>query len=378
MKESKMFLWDFITPKKMKNYLLCIFLFAILTQIFFEDENVFQMDSFAYSTIGIGIAFTSTAYVIYTYSTLENIQLYLTFPIGKWKLFGAYFAALWICTLIQRISFVIVIIVNAGSHILENSILLLVNSGAAVLINIGILLGKNGKRKVMMFENMILLLVLVLLGGMKLHFGCKIVLAFMTGILGIVTWGKSVTTDLIVTHEPKSKLLNRKGVRNYFVKVVFAEKIYLVNTICIIGFMLVLGLISRKNPLIFYLVWCIGAINTPFVTMISGDVWITRHMDMLPEKKNNIYVQYAGFLSVYFAIVNTIVILEKSAVNAVAPADVFLALFLAAAETFFAVFLEKKYRITGWQTRQELWKNPRKYIIPLMIFGLVAVYYYLV
>lgn len=375
MRESKMFLWDFITPKKIKNYVLYLIVFAVLTGILFEDKEIFHINSFACSTIGIGIAFTSTAYVIYTYSIFENIKLYLTLPISKWKLFGAYFAALWVCTIIQRISFVIVVLVNYGSNILENSILLIVNSGVAVLINIGILLGKNGKRKVIVFKNTILLILLFLFGGMNLHFGYKLVLVFFIGVGGIVTWRKSVVTDLIITHEPKNKLLAQKGIRNYFLKVVFAEKIYIVNTICIVAFMLVLCLISRENPILFQLVWCIGAINTPFVTMISSDVWVARHIDMLPEKQNNIYWQYGRFLCGYFLAVNMIIIGAKSMVSEFVTPDVFFALFLAILETISAVFIEKKYRITGWQTKQELWKNPRKYVLPLIVFVVVSIYY---
>ena len=377
MKESKMFLWDFITPKKVKKYVLYIFLFAMLTKIFFEDKNIFQINSFACSTIGIGIAFTSTAYVIYTYSILENIKLYLTFPIGKWKLFGAYFAALWICTVIQRISFIIVIIANFGSHIFENSILLLANSGAAVMINIGILLGKNGKRKVLIAENIILLILLFFLGGVNIHFGYKLVLVLLIAICGAAAWRKSNITDLIIIHEPKNKLLAQKGTMNYFLKIVFAEKICIVNTIFIVAFMLVFCLISMENPILFQLIWCIGAINTPFGTMISGDMWIARHIDMLPEKQNNIYRQYGRFLSGYFVVVNMMIIGAKSVVSKVVAADFFFALFLALLETILAVTLEKKYRITGWQTKQELWKNPRKYVLSLTVFVIVSVYYYI-
>ena len=377
MKETKMFLWDFITPKKVKKYVLYIFLFAILTQILFEYKNIFHINSFACSTIGIGIAFTSTAYVIYTYSVLENIKLYLTFPIGKWKLFGAYFSALWVCTVIQRISFVIVIIANFGDHSLENSVLLLINSGAAVLINIGILLGKNGKRKAMIFENILLLILLFFFGGINLHFGYKLVLVLFICICGIVTWRKSPITDLIINHEPKNKFLDQKGIRNYFLKVVFAEKIYIINTIFIVAFMFVLCFISRENPIMFQLVWCIGAINTPFVTMISSDVWVARHIDMLPEKQNNIYRQYGGFLFVYFVAVNMIIIGAKSVVSGVVATDIFFALFLAIVEAIVAIILEKRYRITGWQTKQELWKNPRKYVLPLMVFVMVSIYYYI-
>lgn len=154
------------------------------------------------------------------------------------------------------------------------------------------------------------------------------------------------------------------------------EKIYIVNTICIIAFLIVLCVISRKNPIMINLTWCIGSINTPFLTMVSGDKWIARHIDMLPVKQNNIYKQYSLFLAGYFILINIVIILSKYAIlNRFMLNDIFLALLLVFLETALAGILERNYRIKGWQTKQELWKNPRKYILPLVVFIYVSIYY---
>ncbi len=159
-----MFLRDFMTQAKIKKYILYMLGFAALIKLFFQDKTIFYISDIAGSMIGLGIAFTSTAYIIYTYSTLENIKFYLTLPIKKWKMFLAYFLALWICTLIQRISFVIIIIADFGTHVVQNIILLVMSSAAAVLINIGILLGKNAKERSMILWNVILICALFFLG----------------------------------------------------------------------------------------------------------------------------------------------------------------------------------------------------------------------
>ena len=54
--------------------------------------------------------------------------------------------------------------------------------------------------------------------------------------------------------------------------------------------------------------------------------------------------------------------------------DILLALLLVILETVLAIMLEKTYRVKGWQTKQELWKNPRKYILPFAIFVFVSFY----
>ena len=75
MTENKMFLRDFMTQAKIKKYILYMLGFAALIKLFFQDKTIFYISDIAGSMIGLGIAFTSTAYIIYTYSTLENIKL---------------------------------------------------------------------------------------------------------------------------------------------------------------------------------------------------------------------------------------------------------------------------------------------------------------
>ncbi len=374
MTENKMFLRDFMTQAKIKKYILYMLGFAALIKLFFQDKTIFYISDIAGSMIGLGIAFTSTAYIIYTYSTLENIKFYLTLPIKKWKMFLAYFLALWICTLIQRISFVIIIIADFGTHVVQNIILLVMSSAAAVLINIGILLGKNAKERSMILWNVILICALFFLGYSEIAFGYKLLLSFCIGVSAICTYQKVEITDLVITHQPSIRI-QRRGIVNYFFRVAMAEKIYITNTVCIVAFLVVLCVMSKNNPIMMSLVWCIGSVNTPFLTMISGDLWIARQIDMLPIRQNNIYKQYSLFLASYFLLTNFMIVLVKYIIlKEVLIKDILLALLLVILETVLAIMLEKTYRVKGWQTKQELWKNPRKYILPFAIFVFVSFY----
>ena len=377
MIENKMFIRDFITPTKLKKYLIYIAIFAFLMELLFKDKVLIYFSDSASSVIGIGIAFSSTAYVIYTYSVLENIRLYLTLPIRKGKVFGAFFLALWLCSIIQRISFVIILIAYFNDHIIENIVLLLVNSGVAVLINIGILLGKNAKKTGSIILNFILVCILLLIGYCDLLFLYKLFFALLIGICAILSFGKKDITDLIIYHEPKTS--KRRLTTNYFLRVVTTEKIYLINTFCIVVFLIVLFLISKSNPIMMNLTWCVGAVNTPFLTMISSDPWVSRHIDMLPERKNNIFMQYRIFLTVYFIFINVLIVAAKYfLIGGAWWKDIIFAVLLIIFETHFSTMLENKHRIVGWQTKQELWKNPRKYILPLGVFTCATIFYLIV
>ena len=289
-------------------------------------------------------------------------------------MFLAYFLALWICTLIQRISFVIIIIADFGTHVVQNIILLVISSAAAVLINIGILLGKNAKERSMILWNVILICALFFLGYSEIAFGYKLLLSFCIGVSAICTYQKVEITDLVITHQPSMRT-QRRGIVNYFFRVAMAEKIYITNTVCIVAFLVVLCVMSKNNPIMMSLVWCIGSVNTPFLTMISGDLWIARQIDMLPIRQNNIYKRYSLFLASYFLLTNFMIVIVKYIIlKEVLMKDILLALLLVILETVLAIMLEKTYRVKGWQTKQELWKNPRKYILPFAIFVFVSFY----
>jgi hypothetical protein len=36
-------------------------------------------------------------------------------------------------------------------------------------------------------------------------------------------------------------------------------------------------------------------------------------------------------------------------------------------ETGISLFLERKHPIRVWQKKQEVWRNPRKYVLPLIV-----------
>lgn len=382
MMEFKMFFRDFITQAKIRKYLIALVAFAVTLFVCFKDKQIIKISDTAGSMIGMGIAFTSAAYMIHTYSTMENIRLYLTLPVRKWKLTVAYFLALWICTLFQRVSFVMVVIAVFGSHVMENALLLMLYPAAAVWINIGIL---SACKKSTLIWNVILAVILFLTAISGMEYRYQAVCAVLTGAGAIYGCRKMDITDLIIRQNPgiktRKKMQNKtykKGISNYFFQIVAAEKIYLGNTVCIAVFLVVLCIANKNHPVMGSLVWCIGAVNTPFLTMISADRWITRHMDMLPVRQNNLYKQYAVFLAGYFLPVNLAVVWIRCMMfHKVLLEDMVLALLLVPLETVVAQMLEKKCRISGWQTKQELWKHPRKYILPLTVFAFVALYSFL-
>lgn len=379
MWQTNVFLRDFITKKKIKRYVLYLLFFALGILGLRMSGNSIALKSEIIGILGITVAFASTSYTIYTYSLAEKIRLYLTLPIQRYRIFLAYFLALFAVTMIQRISFLFIILLFAesGMMLLEHMALLLAIVFVTVLLNVGILLGKNSSSKWKVLCSFLCLGALAAISILEQPEWMRILEVLAVGILGSLLWKNQRATDLILVHHIKKSRKKRRNSGNYFFRVLQAEKIYRTNTLFILGFLLIWCVIARKNSMLFGITWSIGAVNTPLLTMLSGDEYLTRQVAMLPQRKSSIYLQYGVFLGIYFLIVNSIIlgaeiiILKEWTLFRIMLSGIEM-LLISLLEVFLGIYLEKKHRITGWQTKQELWKHPRKYLLPAIVFFLFS------
>lgn len=376
---TNVFLRDFITKEKIKRYVLYLVLFTLGIWVLRMNGNLIVLNQELIGFLGITVAFASTSYTIYTYSLAEKIRLYLTLPIGRYQIFWTYFFALFAVTMIQRISFLLVILVftESGVVLLEHIVLLITVVFVTVLLNVGILLGRNKGSKWKILCNFVCLGILAAIFILEQPNWMRVLEVPVVGILGILLWKNQRATDLILFHNIKKNRKKEKKSANYFFRVLQAEKIYRTNTLFIIGFLVLWCVIARENSILFGISWSIGAVNTPFLTMLSGDVYLTRQVAMLPEKKNSVYRQYTAFLAAYFLIINSIIlgagiIIFKEWALSQMIFHVIELLIISLIEVFLGIYLEKRHRITGWQTKQELWKHPRKYLLPAIVFLLFS------
>lgn len=373
---TRMFLKDFITRRKTIKYIAILTLFSVFLKAFYTggQNKPYQLSWNIGVTLGICVAFSSTLYVIYTYSNVDKIRLYISLPLSKSKIFAGYFFALFSCTILQRVSFIIIGMIFLGNSRWEDIILTVISSAVAILINIGFFLGKNRNNIGIIICNIIILAALLMIGSSSVPIYVQLILILFMGAISITTWKNCETTDLVIEHKVKGTIFDRAKISNYFARVVLTEKIYMTNTIMIYVFIVFFAIISKQNTLMLNLLWTIGAINTPFLTMLSGEPFIDKHIEMLPGKKNTIYVQYCIFLIGYFGVTNLIILfLNEVIASGNICFNMLYAMALVIIETAVVVYLEKQYRIKEWQTKQDLWKHPRKYILPIVVFGITLI-----
>lgn len=361
----KVFLKDFITRRRVVWSVIALGLVAATLAAFRLPK--FELASVA-GTIGIMVCFFPTMYTIYTYTVPEHIRLYLTMPVTDWQLILSYAAALFVQTLLERMAFVVLVVIFLFENPLPIIAFQLCSGLVTVLLNVAILLGVNSKKVVTCIAGLLLfaglLAVCVLIGGLPLQLG-----------LATAIGGASVL--LMLRHSSEDLMVRRAGAKtsgfghNYFWSVLLSEKMYLLNTAMVVAFagVFLFGFAERGNPIMESIPWVVAAVNTPVTTMLSGDKWLVRQSEMLPDQHGAIMGMYRRFLAVYFTATNLIVLMLCIA-HAGQYSLHLVIQFLAAViiEIGLASYLETKQRIAGWQTKQQLWRNPRKYIMPIAVF----------
>jgi hypothetical protein len=143
---SKLFLYDFITNKKSMRYLLAIVIFTVAALYWHTNNPDWMLGASAMSNIGLSIAFMTTLYGIFSYSTMDRIKAYLMLPCKKSAVFFSFVFAQYFTLLLERMSFVMV----AALFFAENPAViiayLLLSSLVAVVLDTVFMMGLNKKR----------------------------------------------------------------------------------------------------------------------------------------------------------------------------------------------------------------------------------------
>ncbi|MGT2907004.1 hypothetical protein [Streptococcus dentiloxodontae] len=153
---------------------------------------------------------------------------------------------------------------------------------------------------------------------------------------------------------------------NYFFTAVAKERYFYFNTVASIFFIGLLFFQDLPTILKFPMLFTVASMNTPLTTLISGTPQMKTHLQSLPNSFI-VYNMYLQCLISYFFITNTLVasLYIYSTHNLYILIWVWTYTILEAASY---LFLEKYITINHWNIKKELWKHPRKYIIPLLTY----------
>ena len=172
--------------------------------------------------------------------------------------------------------------------------------------------------------------------------------------------------DIYFSTRTNSKI-NKLHIKNYFLKFTFAESVYIINSVSII-LMIVFASLALPNDMGLVIAFSIGSVNTPLLTMFSSSDGLRNYDKMFPKTKASLQKDYIKVLAIYFIIINTMIVLIN--LNKVKPTYLLIVnmVIVTIIEVFVSYKLESDRPITNTKTQNEIWKHPRKYILPIIIF----------
>lgn len=164
----------------------------------------------------------------------------------------------------------------------------------------------------------------------------------------------------------------------YLLRYLMTNKNYLMNTagLCVLGGILpmVLGRLGGLN--VMPLGFAILCLNTPICILLSCDPSLEQAVRVLPGQAWRFCTRYSFFIFAVNMTVNSVyLVVWQIRYGGAGGRAVMAAVLIALQSAILSVLLEWFWPIRNWKIENDLWRHPRKYIVPLimlLIAGLFA------
>ena len=195
-------------------------------------------------------------------------------------------------------------------------------------------------------------------------------------VLGLSILAVATTGAVLLTRQSYALLTPRlagavRGLlpNNYVLTVLVRERVTLVNGLVLLAFAIVFTVGAWEQGFPFAVGFGIVAVNSPLTTIVSGDGDLRVQLTML-GKPRGFFVQYGLVVGGYFALVNAAIVgchlvLGTEHIGSL----ILLAVSATVLEAVGVPLLEDRFPITRGRTQRDVWRHPRKYLIPAILLA---------
>ena len=360
-----LFIKDIFDKKTIyRSIFVSVFLYLI-TKLCFSN-NAVPMKTFSEKTclyIMFGLC-VSVFFFVRTYIKNDRVLLYYALPLSKVSINEHLVLSILLDTVIRKMSLVLAVML--GMNATADSYLTLVFSlpGIVILGCITSVIDIGTCKKIST-------------SFISLSYCCFVVtvckytsLVFATGlcIFACFLYYICIRNFFLKRACFRLKLmrnLSAFSLSNYFLKFFLAENVYIINTVFITVMVVFISLFMPKE-LRLCLACAVGAINTPLLTVFSTEKELTDMNNMLPSTYKNLRRDYIFILAIYFALIQFIIMLLN--IGGMSIKMIIGLILITIIEVCGSYYLEQNYRITNCKTVTEVWRNPRKYILSVIVF----------
>lgn len=176
----------------------------------------------------------------------------------------------------------------------------------------------------------------------------------------------------------RKKGSGKYAVFRYFARYLTAHKNYLANTGMLAAVAVVLPQFFQGMDRQFVLPigFAVLSLNTPLGILLSCDPSLEQAVRTLPGQIRGFFAPYGVFVFLCNGALDLVFLGSwQICGNPAVPADYGMAVLFCALGAAGTVFMEYFFPIRGWKTENDLWRHPRKYVVPaalLLAAGIVS------
>lgn len=352
----KLFTKDLLDRQRLIKYLVyAIVAYAVLDGLLKSRQDIVFNERFlVFAAVALA---GSIFYYIRGYVGNDRILPYYALPVSNQSLNRNFILAIIIDTIFSKLVLVFIALYLLKApfdfYVKVTFIMLVITFFAAASNTLNLSLGK--------------FLIILILSLISLYVIINYSLLY-GGIATIVdiTIVSLLFKDIYFSTRTNSKI-NKLHIKNYFLKFAFAESVYIINSLTII-IMIVFASLALPGAMGLVIACAVGAVNTPLLTMFSSSEGLRNYDKMFPNTKASLQKDYIKVLGLYFLIINTIIAVINF--KKIEPGYLLIVnmVIVTIVEVFVSYKLETLKPITNTKTQNEIWKHPRKYLLPIIVF----------
>ncbi|WP_064579765.1 hypothetical protein [Streptobacillus moniliformis] len=371
----RIFLKDIFDKKIIFRYIsFSVFLFFLINTFLREFKYLGEFsvkNSVIYIMVGL---FFSIYFFVRTYIKNDRIMPYYALPVSRVKINESFIISVFFDTFFRKILILIAFMLNFDIESIFYVNLFLLLPSIIILSFIGNVTNISKINKFITLSISIVYIFIILI----LSFYTNLMMTFILGLCICFFYYVFVRKYFIAHAFFKiniSNKLSKFSLNNYFLKFFLAENVYIINSVGILIMVVVVGLFSPKE-ISLPLSCAIGTINTPLLTIFSTEKELENMNNFFPNKFRSLNRDYVFLILSYFFMVKVIIlIINLKDISIRMLIHLFLILIV---EVYFSYMLEKKIPIKNKKTTMQIWKNPRKYILTLIILLTSAIFQYFI
>lgn len=369
MNSLQIFFKEFSNEKRRQSLIKNFVIIGFLTILFAQNKVQYELPVKSIALVILVLTFISSYTTTFNFNNINNVKRYLSLPIKKLDYIFSLYITLIVLTFVDKVLYIVALALIISPSKVNIAVVSTVSIMLMVAVSINMLVAISKKSLGLKLLNIISVIIPIALCFININ--QILVLIILVTILAINIFLLTTADLKNLVYYPKSKAKVRTF-KNYYINVMLNDKVLIINSLFLIGLAFIYYLFLFESETLFLqaLPLAFVASNKIVSTMISQDRDTLKKINSMP--RNNIYKQYFIFNLILMYVLYFILFISSILVFKLNPVTMVLVLvFCPLVVASVNTYLEMHHPILIWSDLNQLWKNPRNYIV--LVFAYVVI-----